>query len=146
MPTVRTLRILVLLPNVWYNLPDNRRESFCKELCFIKENEVNTMSLEAIQTITELEQENRARKADAAAEAKRIVSEAERAGKQAVEQARAEAEGKVKTMMADAEHRAALRARQIMADNDDACLRLKQDARTRLSQAADLIAGRVGDN
>ena len=104
------------------------------------------MSFEDIQKVTQTEQESRAKKADAAAEAKRIVAEAERAGRQRVAQARAEADEKAKAMMAEAEVRAADRSRQILADNDAVCAELKQAAKTRLEQAADLIFGRVGNS
>ena len=67
-------------------------------------------------------------------------------GKQLVVQARAEADGKVKAMLAEAESRAAERSKQILADNDAACQALKQDAQARLEQAADLIVGRVGNS
>lgn len=39
------------------------------------------MSLEAMKQVTEAEEANRARRAEAQAEAKRLVAEAERAGK-----------------------------------------------------------------
>ena len=60
------------------------------------------MSLEAIQTITGAEQAVREQKARAADEAKRIVAEAERAGRQLVADARAQAEETVKAMLAEA--------------------------------------------
>ena len=104
------------------------------------------MSFEAIQKVTETEQATRAKKAEAAAEAKRIVGEAERNGRQLVAQARAKAEEQVKAMMAEAEARAVERSRQILADNDVACAALRQNAQARLDQAADLIVGRVGNN
>ena len=112
----------------------------------MNEKEVRTMSFEAIQKVTETEQANRVKKADAAAEAKRIVAEAERMGQQLVAQARAEADTQVKTMLAEAEARAAQRSQQILADNDAACAALKQDAQARLEQAADIIVERVGKN
>ena len=104
------------------------------------------MSFEAIQKVTETEQANRVKKAEAAAESKRIVGEAERLGKQLVTQARADADGKVKAMLAEAESRAAERSKQILADNAAACEALKQDAQSRLEQAADLIVRRVGNS
>lgn len=104
------------------------------------------MSLEAIQKVTETELNNRNRKADAAAEAKRIVAEAERMGRQTVEQARAAAEEKVKAMMAEAEARAGERAGQIQAENAKACAALKERARPNLDRAADLIVEKVGKN
>ena len=42
-----------------------------------------SMSLEAMKQVTEAEEANRARRAEAQAEAKRLVAEAERAGKAA---------------------------------------------------------------
>lgn len=104
------------------------------------------MSFEAIQKVTEAEQLSREKKAEAVAEAKRIVAEAEREGRQLVSQARAEADEKVKTTMADAETRAAECVRKILEDNAAACQMLKQEAQARMEQAVDLIVERVGNN
>ena len=104
------------------------------------------MSFEAIQKVTEAEKAGREKKAEAAAEAKRIVAEAERLGKQLVAQARADADAQVKAMVAAAEEKAAERSRKILEDNAAACEALKQDARSRMEQAADLIVGRVGNS
>ena len=113
------------------------------------------MAFEAIQKVTQTEESSRSTKAEAAAQAKKIVSdapragrprggEARRAGKARVEQARAEAEEKVKAMMAQAEELAAQQSRQVLEGNAVACEALKQEARGRLDRAADLIVGRVG--
>lgn len=104
------------------------------------------MSLEAIQKVTETEQNSRNRKVEAAAEAKRIVAEAERMGRQTVEQARAAAEEKAKAMMAAAETRADERAKVTQAENRKACELLKEQARPKLDRAADLIVEKVGKN
>ena len=104
------------------------------------------MSLDAIQKVTETEQNSRTRKAEAAAEAKRIVAEADRMGRQAVVQARAEADEKVKAMMAEAESRAGEHAKATQAANADACAALKERARPQLDRAADLIVEKVGKN
>lgn len=104
------------------------------------------MSLEAIQKVTETELNSRTRKADAAAEAKRIVAEAERMGRQTVTQARAAAEDEVKAMMAAAEARAGERAKAAQAENERACEQLKEEARPKLDRAADLIVEKVGKN
>ena len=104
------------------------------------------MSLEAIQKVTETELNSRTRKADAAAEAKRIVAEAERMGRQTVTQARAAAEDEVKAMMAAAEARAGERAKASQAENERACEQLKEEARPKLDRAADLIVEKVGKN
>ena len=102
------------------------------------------MSLEAIQKVTQAEQAARDQKLRAADEAKRIVAEAERAGKQLVADARAQAEDAVKTMLAEAEARAGERSARTLADNAAQCEALKQTARGRLDRAAGLIVGRVG--
>lgn len=104
------------------------------------------MSFDAIQKVTETEQNSRNRKAEAAAEAKRIVAEADRMGRQSVTQARAGAEEKVKAMMAEAEARAGERAGQIQAENAKACAALKERARPNLDREADLIVEKVGKN
>lgn len=104
------------------------------------------MAFEAIQKVTQTEESSRSQKAEAAAQAKKIVSDAQRAGKALVEQARAEAEEKVKAMMAQAEELAAQQSRQVLEGNAVACEALKKEARGRLDRAADLIVGRVGKN
>ena len=102
------------------------------------------MSFEAIQKVTEAEQEVKKRRADAAAEAKRIVAEADRMGRQAVASERAAAEAKVKAMMAEAEARAGERAQRTHEENAGACAALKERARPQLDRAADLIVEKVG--
>ena len=102
------------------------------------------MSFDAIQKVTEAEQECRRRRAEAAAEAKRIVAEADRMGRQAVANERAAAEAKVKAMMTEAEGRAGERAQSTRVENAGACAALKERARPQLDRAADLIVEKVG--
>ena len=104
------------------------------------------MSLEAIQKVAGAEQAARERRAEAAEEAKRIVADAERAGRQLVQDSRAQAEQEAKAMLADAEVQAEKKAKQTLADNDAKCEALKQAARQRLGKAAGLIVGRVGNS
>ncbi len=111
-----------------------------------KVKEVRNMSLEAIQQVTAAEQAAREQKAHALDEAKRIVAEAERAGKQLVADARAQAEEQVKALLAEAEARAGKRTEQALADSTAQCEALKQTARGRLDRAAGLIVGRVGNS
>ena len=84
--------------------------------------------------------------AEAAEEAKRIVADAERAGKQLVQDRRARAEQEARAMLADAEAQAEKKAEQTLADHAARCEALKQDARKRLDKAAALIVGRVGNS
>lgn len=104
------------------------------------------MSFDAIQKVTEAEQNSRTRKAEAAVEAKRIVAEADRMGRQAVAEARARAEAEVKNMMAEAEARAGKSSEQTLAENARACAAVKESARPNLERAADLIVEKVGKN
>lgn len=127
----------------------NRKFSFCclpKNWRIISAKEVRNMSLDAIQKVTEIEQDSRNRKVEAIAEAKRIVAEADRMGRQTVAQERAGAEEKVKAMMAEAEARAGERAKAAQAANVEACAALKERARPQLDRAADLIVEKVGKN
>lgn len=104
------------------------------------------MSYDAIQKVTEAEQASRNRKAEAAAEAKRIVSEADRMGRQVVMDARTEAEAKVKAMMTEAEARAGQHAEHTLAENAKTCAAMKERARPNLDRAAELIVEKVGKN
>ena len=61
------------------------------------------MSLEAIKQVTQAEQANQARKIEAQAQAKRLVAEAERAGRARLEQARAQAEEQARALLKEAE-------------------------------------------
>ena len=102
------------------------------------------MSFEAIQKVTEAEQTVQSQKSAAADEAKRIVAEAERAGRQLVADARAQAEAKVKDLLAQAETRAGQQAEKALAASAADCEAMKQAARAHLDRAADLIVGKVG--
>lgn len=104
------------------------------------------MSFDAIQRVTEAEQNSRSRKAEATAEAKRITAEADRLGRQAVAEARAQAEAQAKAMMAEAEARAGRSTERTLAENARACAALKERARPNLDRAADLIVEKVGKN
>ena len=100
------------------------------------------MSLEAMKKITEAEQDTQSRRAGAAAEAKKLVSDAEKAGRALVEQARAQAEAQAKEAMAQAESRAARRTEEILAEKRSDCDALRSAARERLPAAVELIVGR----
>lgn len=101
------------------------------------------MSFQDIQKVTETEQNTRAQKAEAQAEAKRIVAAAQKAGAARVEQARNEAQARAKELMAQAEALAAEQTEQTLAANAEACRAMRRQAETRLDQAADLIVRRV---
>lgn len=101
------------------------------------------MSFEDIQKVTQTEQDARAKKADAQAEAKQIIAAARKAGAAEVERARADAQAQVKAWMAQAESEAGKRAEKTAQANDEACQALRQKARERMDEAAGLIVRKV---
>ena len=101
------------------------------------------MSLEAVQKVTESEQRAQQEKVQAAETAKRLVGEAEKAGKERLAAARSEAEAKVKDLVAQAEARAAVRTETVMEETRRTCDELRQTASDRLEDAAALIIGKV---
>lgn len=104
------------------------------------------MAYEAIQKVMDTEQSCRERKAEAAAQAKRILADAERSGAQAQVQARAAAQERVKALLDEAEQRAAARSDVLLQENSQACAQLRQAAGQRLEQAAKLIVEKVGNS
>ena len=78
-----------------------------------------------------------------ALEAIQTVTQAEAKAKQTVEAARQKANEEARKMMAEAEEKAAQLTRQELERAGADCEVLKQNARGRLEQAAQLIVGRV---
>lgn len=101
------------------------------------------MSLEAIKKVNETEQGVQARKAEAAANAKKLVADAEKAGRERLESARAKAEADARESMARAEEKAAAHSEEILAGARKDCAALRKAARARLDKAAQLIVRRV---
>ena len=101
------------------------------------------MSLEAIKQITEMEATCEQRKTDAVQQARRTVAEAEKAGQAALESRRAQAEAQVKTILADAEADAAVKAKAVQDETIHSCNELKAAAQQHLGEAAQLIVRRV---
>lgn len=101
------------------------------------------MALEAIQTVTQAEAKAKADRESAAAQAKQRLADAQREAKQTVEQARQQAREEARRMMAEAEDKAAQLTREELDRAAADCDTLKQDARGRLEEAAQLIVGRV---
>ena len=101
------------------------------------------MSIEAIQQVTQAEASAQEKKLAAYAQAKQIIREAERAGQLLLEQARQKAETETREAMANAEKNAAKRAKQVLAENTNACNLLCSAAESRLNEAAALIVKRI---
>lgn len=101
------------------------------------------MSLEAIKKVAQTEAETKQRKAEALAAAKKMVSDAQLAGEQALRNTYAEAEAKAKELMLQAEERASTRASEIAAQSQQECAALCSAAEHKLDDAAALIVRRV---
>ena len=84
------------------------------------------MSLEAISKIRAVEESMERSRADAKAQAQKLVADAEREGRALLQ------EGKEKA-----------RRKEILAQAEKDCEKLKKDARTRMDKAAQAILGRV---
>ena len=101
------------------------------------------MSLEAIQTITREERENREKLAAAEAKAREVTAAAERDGQALLQQVRARAAEEGRLLMQEAEGRAAKRAEEIRRQAEKDSDALRKDAGSRLDAAAELIVGKV---
>ena len=101
------------------------------------------MSLEAIEKVTKAEQESKERRVAAEAEARQIVADAERAGLALLQKVRTDAAEEGKTLLRQAEERAAERAAEISANASREADALRQTAQTQLEEAAEYIVRRV---
>ena len=103
----------------------------------------DNMFLEAVQMVTETEQRALQRKAEAVEAAKKLVSDAERAGKERVAAARTDAEAQARQMMTRAEEAAAKHTETVMEETRRSCDDLRRAAEGKLEDAAALIIRRV---
>ena len=104
---------------------------------------VKTMAMEAIERITQLEQETARLKEKAAADNRQRVQAAQREARRTVEQARQQAEARAREMMAQAEKQAAEITGRRLEQAERDCAQMKQQAQTRLEQAAAMIVEKV---
>lgn len=101
------------------------------------------MSIEVIKKVTESERNAQEMKQEAAVNAKKTVSDAERAGRELLQKSREKAELQVKQFMTEAEEKAAKSEQIVIEETTRACETLRQSAQERLPEAARLIVGRV---
>lgn len=99
------------------------------------------MAWEAMEKVTQAEAEGLRQKAEAEAAAKQLVSDAHRAGKQALAQSRSRVQEQVRAMLREAEERAAARREQSAAQNRKTCDAMRENAQ--LEAAAQEIVRRV---
>ena len=103
----------------------------------------DSMSMEAIRKVTEIEEQSRAEKAEAEARVKKALTEAEREGSAQLQKARREAAEKGKELLRLAEERAAKAAADTARHAASESAALRREAKRRLDQAAEMIVGRV---
>ena len=101
------------------------------------------MSLEAIEKVTQIEQQSQERKAAAEAEARQIVANAEREGLALLQQVRVDATKDGRKLLRKAEERAAEKADEIGRAAESESAALREEAGRKLEEAAEFIVGRV---
>ena len=100
-----------------------------------------TMAMQAIQQVEELERESQRRREAAVAQSKQQL--AQKAARKLLDDSRAQAEAQVRQMMAQAEERAAKTAEGILVQARQDCEVLKGAAQSRLEGAAASIVEKV---
>ena len=101
------------------------------------------MSLEAIERVTQVEQNSQERKTAAEAEARQIVADAERQGLALLQQVRADATEDGRKLLRKAEERAAEKAAEIGRAAESESAALREAAGRNLEEAVEFIVGRV---
>lgn len=101
------------------------------------------MSLEAIEKVTQIEDQSRERKAAAEVEARQLVADAEREGLALLQQTRADAAEAGRQLLREAEERAAGKAAEISCAAEAESAALRQAADKHLDEAAEFIVGRI---
>lgn len=101
------------------------------------------MSIEVIKKVTESEKSAQESKLAAFANAKKTVSDAERAGQGLLAEARGKAEEQARQFMKEAEAKAAKNEQSILEETAHACDAMRLAAEKRLPEAAELIVRRV---
>jgi len=104
------------------------------------------MSLEAITQIRQVEDSVERSKADAKAQALKLVADAERDGRALLLQGREKSAAAKAAALRDAEEKAAVRRTQILAQSAKDCKKLKASAEARMEKAAKAILERVVDS
>ena len=101
------------------------------------------MSLEAITKIRTVEDGAEQSKADAKAQAAKLVADAEREGRSLLQKGRELSAGVSAKALQEAEEKAAKRRDEILAQSGKDCQKLKAGAAARMDKAVQAILGRV---
>jgi len=101
------------------------------------------VSLDVIKQVAECEKNAQESKLQAASNAKKTISDAEKAGLELLAETRRKAEAQVRQFMAESEAKAAKSEQDVMEETARDCAVLRQSAEKRLPEAAELIVRRV---
>lgn len=101
------------------------------------------MSLEAIKTISEAEEQARNAKAEAAAVSKKLISEAEEKGKQAIVSAKKMADNEVVQMRKNAAEKARESAMELVRSTENRKASMLVKANSRVDLAVNLVIERI---
>ena len=101
------------------------------------------MSLEAITKIRKVEESMEQAKADARAEAQKLLADTEREGRALLQQGREDSARAAAEVMRKEQEEAAVRREKILAQAAEDCKALKADAGARMDKATQAILGRV---
>lgn len=102
-----------------------------------------TMSLEAVQKVTEAEAFAKEQKTQAHEAASKLIAQAQQAGQAHLTQARAKAEAENAETMAQTEAEAKIHSQAVLVETQRSCDTLRQQAEGRMEDAAALIIRRV---
>ena len=101
------------------------------------------MAMESIRKVVAVEEKGRADKAEAEARVKRALAEAEHEGQAQLQKARRDAAENGRELLKRAEERAATAAEEIAERARSESDALRDAAKGRMEQAAEMIVGRV---
>lgn len=101
------------------------------------------MSLEAIKTIGEAEENAKRIKAEAASDAKKAVADAEAAGRAAINAAIRKAEDELRELTRKADEKATADAQQLASDTENQKAAMRARAEKLVDKAASLVVERI---
>lgn len=97
------------------------------------------MSIEAIEKVTQTEQNSQKQREEALAAGRQAVEDARKEGARLVEEARRRGEAAARQMMTEAEEKAAKIAEEVLRQGQEECRQLRRTAQERLPRAAERI-------
>ncbi len=101
------------------------------------------MSLDAIKQIAQAEQQTVQRRTEAQAQARRIIADAERAGQETLDAARAQARTQTEQLCKEARAKAEKRAKAVLDETAQTCDAMRKAAKGKLPAVAKVIVERV---